>query len=65
VAPDGPPRQPPWDDAVVQVDKDLRDAIGWDVFTSHDDDDDGRGKRQGQEAEGKEEMLILRHALFV
>ncbi len=27
-----------------------------------DDDDDGRGKLQGQEAEGKEEMSILRHA---
>ena len=31
-----------------------------------DDDDGGRGKRQGQEeAEGKEEMSILRHALAV
>ncbi len=31
-----------------------------------DDNDGGRGERQGQEeAEGKEEMSILRHALAV
>jgi hypothetical protein len=31
-----------------------------------DDDDGGRGERQGQEeAEGKDEMSILRHALAV
>jgi hypothetical protein len=32
----------------------------------NDDNDGGRGERQGQEeAEGKEEMSILRHALAV
>ena len=40
----------------------INEARGYD----NDDDDGGRGERQGQEeAEGKEEMPILRHALAV